>query len=242
MKKRELNVGGKASDQVGSIEKQLAVIGSGTRGQKREAVMLLSERARAGDASSAFVMGMLCATGKAVKQSLKEAVKWYETAVNLGHPWAAFILGSEYYYFGRGLKKDLGKARRCLEFAAFCKVEEAGVILGQMCVDGSGGEVDLKAARKWFGWCAKKGNAEALRRLGVMHFNGEGGRVNVEKGVECYRRAVKLGDAVAMYNLGLCYQFGDGVRKSKKLALRMFKRSGKSGYKMAAKRVVEMEA
>lgn len=120
----------------------------------------------------------------------------------------------EKYYFGRGIDKDVYKARRYFEKAARLGNEYGEVYLGLFYEKGLGGEQDIGQAMYWYKKAAIKGNAFAEYSIGYLYFNGDGVEQNYEYSFNWYKKSAENGFPAAQHALAYLYKVGDGCEES----------------------------
>ncbi|MGL5084840.1 MAG: tetratricopeptide repeat protein [Clostridium sp.] len=120
----------------------------------------------------------------------------------------------EKYYFGRGIDKDIYKARRYFEKAARLGNEYGEVYLGLFYEKGLGGEQDIGQALYWYKKAAIKGNAFAEYSIGYLYFNGEGVEQNYEYAFTWYKKSAENGFPAAQHALAYLYKMGEGCEES----------------------------
>lgn len=148
--------------------------------------------AELGEAGAQVHLASCFETGRGVRESHIEAVKWYRQAAMQGHAEAVD-------WFRKAAGKGDAEAKRVL---GICYLEEHGV------------EKSEQEAVKLFQEAAKLGDAEAMNRLGACYEKGVGVERSYAKSVSWYRRAAGQGCVAAMYRLGVCYERGLGVERS----------------------------
>lgn len=141
-----------------------------------------------------------------IDEEIDEGIDDYELAelVNIG----------ENYYFGRGIDKDVYKARKYFQKAATLGNEYGEVYLGLFYEKGLGGELDIEKAMYWYKKAAIKENAFAQYSMGCIYFNGEGINQNYEYSFNWYKKSAENGFAAAQHALSYLYKMGDGCEES----------------------------
>lgn len=144
-------------------------------------------------------------SGEGVPRSLS-ALK---AAASSGNPSALNALGS-LYYDGRGVPRDLVKARRDYREAARKGSLSGARNFGWMLWKGEGGAPDFKRARTWLEVAARGGDPRAMNMLGAFDLSTEGGS-DPGKAFRTFLRGARAGNREAMFNLGALYDRGAGV-------------------------------
>ena len=112
-------------------------------------------------------------TYKGVAKDPSEAVRWFRSAADAGHPIAQYQLGVM-YATGNGVVKDPAEAVRWYREAADRDNADAQNDLAVMYDAGEGVPEDDAQAVRWYRRAAAAGNASAQYNLGLMYANGEG--------------------------------------------------------------------
>ena len=153
--------------------------------KKTESDVWLEEtiaKAKDGDATAMYNLGVMYADGKGVLEDDKEAVKWFRKAADLGDAMAMNSLGVAYVH-GEGVIQDDEEAVKWYRKAAELGNANAMSNLGVMYTQGKGVIEDFKEAFKWFRKAAELGTVNAMAALGLMYDNGDG---VIEDDVEAY--------------------------------------------------------
>lgn len=137
------------------------------------------------------------------------------------------------YDIGRGVKRDLKKARQWYEKAA--KQGQIDAIFNLAVVNDKGLGIRRNAARaaRLYRQAALRGDLQAQANLAVMLLDGDGIKKNISAGLRWLRRAAQRGDARAQYNLGQAYLHGEGVQKNITYAKRWLSKAAKAGHAKA---------
>jgi len=90
-----------------------------------------------------------------------------------GDPRSQMTLGA-WYFYGRGVPQDYGRAHKWLNLAASQGDSFAQALLGRMYARGQGVSQDFQQAVKWYRLGAEQGNSLAQYDLGLSYFTGEG--------------------------------------------------------------------
>ena len=117
---------------------------------------------------------------------------WFEKAAAQGDPHASYSLGLLYFH-GRGVTKDVDKARELWEKAANKGVKNAQFNLGLLYYNGEEAKQDYAKARKWFEMAAAQNDTHAQMILGLMYEGGEGVKKDLATAREWYDKACKRG-------------------------------------------------
>jgi TPR repeat protein len=114
-----------------------------------------------------YNLGVMYKEGKGVQQDSKQAVAWFQKAVDQGFAAAQYNLGFMYRQ-GKGVQQDSKKAAAWWQKAAEQGLVEAQSSLGNMYGKGEGVQQDVKQAALWFQKAADQGHTKAHLRLGDL--------------------------------------------------------------------------
>lgn len=177
------------------------------RGNYEAAKELYSAATDMGHTTAAYLLGLLCESGKLGRIERKEAFLAYHAASAGGNANAIYRLGL-CYSRGFGVNRDFSAAARLFAVAAKQGVFEAAT------------EANRIKSRKY---------AKVGRRFyaisSVMYRKGD-----VLEAIKFRNIAAKLGNARAMYLLGCHFDFGDGLPMDKSKAGAWYARAAKAGY------------
>ena len=104
--------------------------------------------------------------GQGVTQDYKEAVKWYQLAVEQGDATAGHQLGVMHHY-GWGVKTNYKEALKFYRLAA-PQVVQSQYSLGAMYYQGQGVDQDIVIAYMWFYVAAENGNPRSKGNINVL--------------------------------------------------------------------------
>ena len=192
------------------------------------------QKAKQGDASAQFNLGLKYDKGEGVPQDYKQAVYWYTKAAEQGVASAQFNLGFMYAK-GEGVPQDYKQAVYWYTKAAEQGVAKAQFNLGFMYAKGEGVPQDYKQAAYWCKKAAEQGDVKAQFTLGFLYSKGEGVSQDYKQAVYWYKKAAEQGDASAQLNLGLLYYDGQGVPQNYILAYVWDSLAAAQGHKSAIK-------
>ena len=122
-------------------------------------VVKLKEAAALGHGNAHYWLGCVHQNGHGVKQSDKEAARWWQKAAD-HHAGSQFNLGVMYRN-GRGVKQSDKEAARWWQKAADQGHADAQYNLGDCFAYGRGVEQNDKEALKWYQKSADQGDSEA---------------------------------------------------------------------------------
>jgi TPR repeat protein len=169
----------------------------------------LLARAKSGDASSQYEIGLKYTQGKeGVVKDEKKAFYWFSQAFKIYEP------------------------------AAFAGEAEAQYKLGIMYSLGRVVDKDLDQSRGWYEKSAAQGHPKALYNLGTIYENGKGVEKDGKKALELYEQSAAKGEANALFRLGQIHESGLlGLSKDKAQALDLYKQAANLGHEDAKKRL-----
>lgn len=156
-----------------------------------------------GDLDAANDVGICYKNGDGVPQDFKEAIKWYQYAVDGGNKYAQYNLGL-CYEDGQGVAQNPEEAVRLYRLSADQGLAAAQNKLGYFYSKGIGVGTDHAEAVKWFRLSADQKNSVAQYNLGVCY---EGG----------YGVAKDLNEAIKWYTLSADQGYENAIKKLEKL-------------------------
>ncbi len=122
-------------------------------------------------------------------ENYDEAFKQMKVLAEQNYARAQVVMAAMYYY-GRGVKKDLGQAKKWAHLAAEQNPNNASIqkMLGVFYWE----EKNIAEAEKWFEKAAQNGNYEGYTVMGVAYYKGEEVDINFEKSIFWFKKAEKL--------------------------------------------------
>jgi len=136
------------------------------------------------------------------KGDYKTSAKLILPLAKKGFAKAQYNLGVMYEK-GKGVEKNLNKAKKWFQFAADQGLPKAQYNLGLMYGKGKGVEKDYSKAIKWMTLAADQGNGKAQTNLGWMYETGKGVPRDTQKALSWYQLASDQGLAKAQEKLNL---------------------------------------
>ncbi|MCQ2069689.1 MAG: sel1 repeat family protein [archaeon] len=167
--------------------------------------------AKNGDPKGMCDLGFFYYAGYFVKQSDREAAKWYKMSAEKGYAEAQNNLASMYEE-GKGVLKSIPEAIRWYTKAADQDNTDACFNLAVLYLSQPAEKHML--AHKYMVKAAETGDPEAQNLLGIMYDEGDGVEQSFEKAVEWFTKAAEQGHIDAQFNLAEKYEKGEGVEKS----------------------------
>jgi hypothetical protein len=137
-------------------------------------VEALQAKAKQGDASAQYNLGVIHARGQGVPQDFAEAAKWFRMVAEQGDAGAQYNLGG-IYARGQGVPRDFAEAAKWFRMAAEQGLAPAQYLLGGMYDNGDGVPHDHAEAAKWFLMAAEQGLAAAQLEVSAGYGLGEDG-------------------------------------------------------------------
>lgn len=168
---------------------------------------------------AAIILGNLYRRGFGdIPADAKEARRWFDKALDVGHLPAAKVLG-DMCFAGEGGRRDVRRAVRNYRRAAEFGLPSAQFALGQILEFGDDGvEADLPEALLWYREAARGQHPGALFALAVAYDRGTGVSTGRALATGFYKEAALLGHAGAMAALGTSFYTGDGVQQDHAVA------------------------
>ena len=148
-----------------------------------------------------------------VERSDELAVTCFTKPAAAGYVWSLLLLGSMYYFGGRGVPVDYSKSFELFQPAADGGSIDAMYYLGAMYDRGVGVEQDFGEALSWLQKAADVGHANAQCNLGAMYDNGRGVEKKSKEALMLFQKAADQGHVDAQFNLGVMYGDGRGVER-----------------------------
>jgi TPR repeat protein len=145
---------------------------------------------------------------------LGDAVRWYTVSADVGNGLGLWKLGAA-YAVGKGVERDVDKAKDLLTAASAAGLVEAEFELARLNLKGGFEEADPAARREWLGFlttASASGFAEAQYELAQLHLNGSFEGSDPAAGREMLIHAAENGSAEATTVLRLVAgaEEGDG--------------------------------
>ncbi|WP_290982169.1 tetratricopeptide repeat protein [Hyphomicrobium sp.] len=150
-----------------------------------------------GDASAQFEVGARFAEGHGVKQSFKDAAKWYQRSADQGFAQAQYRLAT-LYERGLGLKPDREQAAALYERAAAQGNIKSMHNLAVLSANQTDRSPDYASAAHWFSEAAKRGLPDSQFNLAILYENGLGVDRDVKQAFMWLSLAARGGDADAI--------------------------------------------
>ncbi len=166
------------------------------------------------------------------QMSAREALEACVQAALSGDPAAQYCLAIR-RMLGRGLEKDVKKARQLYESSAQQGYASGQHGIGAMHYLGYAVKRNLELARLWFEKAAEQDHAEALFRLGLMYESGQGVDKNLYRSFNYYSRAAELGHVSAQNNLGVMLWSDKGPYQNKERGLKYLRMAAEQGDEVA---------
>ena len=160
----------------------------------------LLQKAKAGDATSMYHLGICYTSGSFVKKDIEQGFEWTTKSAKAGYPGAWTELGY-YYKNGTGRPIDFSQAYEMFSKAAELKDPMGIFNVGYMLYKGLGCKQDYKAAIVELEKSVKLNNAKAIYMLGLCYRNGFGVVKDTKKAQYLLRQAMNLGYIYAFEEL-----------------------------------------
>jgi TPR repeat protein len=139
------------------------------------------------------------------------------------------------YYYGIGVRQNMGRAFKLYLQAAQKGDGEAMFIVGGMYMKGMGIGINTAEAFRWLYSAAKKGKSskESERILAEFFIKGDGAPQNFNEAIRWYEKAAQSGDHEAQSELGYLYFSGKGQERDYDKARHWFETAARNGYSLA---------
>lgn len=130
-----------------------------------ECIKLLRDAAKQGDECACIELGEMYLTGKVVPINIKNSIRWYSKAAELGDTFIAPMIMGGLYRHGRVVSLDIQQAIKWYRVAAERGSGDAQYALGEIYSEDQSGlkNIGLPMAYFWFG-CAKSSGSHAFIR------------------------------------------------------------------------------
>jgi hypothetical protein len=185
---------------------------------------------RAADAGLVVAQATLGALLRDFAPRATDGARWLERARNAGSSRAAYDLALAYFH-GRGVERDLARARELCREAANLGLPEAQFELSLMLLWGHGGDEDRQEAEVWESRAASAGHARACLNLGARFATYAAGEPNYEAAIGWYEKAAEAGSSEAAARLFLMFALGEGVARDEVKATQWFGVARELGHK-----------
>ena len=139
------------------------------------------------------------------------------------------------YANGKGVQKDMDKARKWYEKAA--KQDNGAAQYNLAQIYHSAGQSDphgYEKARYWYEKAVESGIMEAHNNLAALYIDGKGVKKDQQKAFDLFQKAAKMGDPSAQVNVGVLYAWGEGITNDKMKAYDNLKKALVSGKSEAS--------
>lgn len=189
-----------------------------------------------------FIISMLSLFADDFNQAVEDynkggyikALNTFYSLAKEGDPKAQYNVGY-IYANGKGVQKDMDKARKWYEKAAKQDNGAAQYNLAQLYhADGENDPHGYEKARYWYEKAVEAGIVEAYNNLAALYLEGQGVKRDQQKGFELLQKAAKMGDASAQVNVAVLYAWGEGITHDKLKAYDNFKKALVSGKSEAS--------
>jgi TPR repeat protein len=166
-------------------------------------------RAKAGDATAQYDVGVLYARGDGLVQDYASAATWFHAAAAQGNVAAEYNLGVMYQR-GLGVTPDETAALNWYRSAADQNHPSAQFNLALDYADGNGTKQDFATAARWYRRAADQGLMPAMVNLAILYEEGNGVDRSLIDAYAWYVIAGECGDNAAKQRAGdLFQQFND---------------------------------
>ncbi|KAG9291262.1 hypothetical protein G9A89_021764 [Geosiphon pyriformis] len=164
------------------------------------------------------LLGFFYFYGIGTEVNLKNSVKFYEIAAEMGDSEVQCQIGCLYYY-GIELPLDYNKAFYWFEKSAKAGVAAAQAWIGGCYECGHGTKKDDLKAFNWYKLSAEGNDSSGFLRLGICYEEGIGTERNETLAAEYYRRSAERGHRSGQHQYALFLCKGIGIEKNTKEAI-----------------------
>lgn len=206
-----------AEDGDAAAQTLLGVIydtGSGIPQDEQKAAQWYQIAAENGNPQAAYHLGQYYLLGRGgLEKDAGRAAENFIRASDAGIFEASYNLGL-LYLSGKGVDRDVKKAKELLEQVAVENDADAQYALGTAYFDGDFGEVNEGQGAFWLGRAARNDHLGAQVRYGILRFEGRGVAPDEKEGVSWLAKAANAGNPVAMNRLAKALNAGRGVNEN----------------------------
>ena len=165
------------------------------------------------------------------EENKKDAVVWWNKAIEQGNAHAMALLG-DVYQFGDFGVQSFTKANKFYVLAANKGHSVARFYLGRNYRHGKGVEVDMTRCSELWNQSASQGDSDAQASLMDLYTEGsDDGNipVNLELAFTWGVKAAGQGNVLSMFNVGNCYIHGNGIEPNDSSAFEWFMEAAEHG-------------
>lgn len=174
----------------------------------------LTIKARAGDTSAEYDVGVIFARGDGVNQDYAKAAGWFREAAINGHLAAQYNL-AVLYERGLGVPQNTNEALIWYHSAAARNYPSAQYNLAISYAQGHGTPQDMVSAARWYLRAARQGVVAAMVNFAILCEGGQGTDKSPNLAYAWYRAAGARGDEDAAKRAGELYrQFPESGQKA----------------------------
>lgn len=130
------------------------------------------------------------------------------------------------YANGKGVQKDLAKAKKWYEKAAKQGNGPAQYNLAQLYhAEGESDDHGYEKAKYWYEKAVESGIMQAYNNLAALYIEGKGVKQDQQKAFELFQKAASMGDHSAQVNVAVLYAWGEDITHDKMKAYENFKKA-----------------
>ncbi|MET0280206.1 MAG: tetratricopeptide repeat protein [Steroidobacteraceae bacterium] len=198
--------------------------------------------AKAGDARSQYIVGMMYLFGDGTKASPTEGARWIETSARTGMP-QALVAMATLLDIGHGVPLDVDRATQLRTQAASAGNPTARAQLeadrkqpGTHDFRRADALDDFHRYADAFPYAkrsAEAGHPDGMDLLGRAYLMGHGTAKNDALALQWFRKAEAAGSMGGARSMGYVYEFGRGVAVNRKEALKYYDRAAARGSDIA---------
>jgi TPR repeat protein len=175
-------------------------------------------------ANALYLKGLWFHMLSSIERKPDVAIKCYEEAIKLNHP---FAMNARAMMHGKGEEGEvnLPKAIELLEKAIVLNHSEAMNSRALMHQLGIGGEINYPMAIELYERAITLENPHAMTNRAIMYKKGQGDEKDYPKAIELFEKAINtpFGDPTALLERAIMHMEGQGGEKNYQEAFRLFK-------------------
>lgn len=208
---------------------------------KKDTLIVLTEKATAGDAIAQNTLASWYYNGKNVQQNYEMAVKWWSKSADQGNMYAIGNLAM-CYQLGKGVKKDSilaiklykasikkGNNDLVIQHTRLAEKKEnafSNLLMYELFNDGIGVKRDAAKAAFYMEHLAENGDVNYQYRLALYYLNND----RADKAVRWFKTAAQKGNVGATYYYGMLLHSGMGVVQDKEKGIAMMQKAEEKGF------------
>ena len=209
--------------------------------EKKDTLIILTEKAEAGDAAAQNTLGTWYYQGKNVEKNYQTALKWWSKSADQGN---AYAIGNMAmcYQLGNGIQKDSalsvslyksaikkGNAEIIKQHERLAEKKEntfSNMLMYELYNTGTGVKHDASKAAYYLKNLAEMGDSEQQYRLALYYLNNS----QADNAIKWFELAAQNGSVGATYYCGYLLHQGMGVTQDKKKGIGLMQKAEEKGF------------